>query len=217
MQQLVVLDLVSDLSIGLACAAIAAALLHFARRPPGLPHARVFVAFAAFVIADGATHLAAVWSLWQPSAWLATGLKLATAMASVALALLLPPLGPKALGLGAAGALLDAAPDAMILVDANGAIRLVNERAERMFGYSRRELLGRLLHGAGAERDDHVVRPQHVAKLHSRSLRRGTTSAGRRMTPTPARSRAAIFSAAVPSAPETIAPAWPIRRPGGAV
>ncbi len=143
MQQLVVLDLVSDLSIGLACAAIAAALLHFARRPPGLPHARVFVAFAAFVIADGATHLAAVWSLWQPSAWLATGLKLATAMASVALALLLPPLGPKALGLGAAGALLDAAPDAMILVDANGAIRLVNERAERMFGYSRRELLGR--------------------------------------------------------------------------
>jgi PAS domain S-box-containing protein len=144
MRQLVVLDLVSDLSIGLACAAIAAALLHFARRPPGLPYARVFVAFAAFVIADGATHIAAVWSLWHPSAWLATGLKLATAVASVALALLLPPLGPKALGLGAAGALLDAAPDAMILVDVTGTIRLVNERAERMFGYSRRELLGRV-------------------------------------------------------------------------
>jgi len=143
MRQLLVLDLVSDLSIGLACAAIAAALLHFARRPTGVPYARVFVAFAGFVVADGATHLAAVWSLWQPSLWLATALKLTTAVAAVAVALLLPPLAPKALGLGAAGALLDAAPDAMLLVDTSGAIRLVNARAEALFGYSRRELLGR--------------------------------------------------------------------------
>jgi PAS domain S-box-containing protein len=143
MRQLLVLDLVSDLSIGLACAAIAAALLHFARRPTGVPYARVFLAFAGFVVADGAAHLAAVWSLWQPSVWLATALKLATAVAAVAVALLLPPLAPKALGLGAAGALLDAAPDAMLLVDPGGAIRLVNERAEELFGYSRRELIGR--------------------------------------------------------------------------
>jgi len=30
----------------------------------------VFVAFALFVVADGATHLAAVWTVWQPSVWL---------------------------------------------------------------------------------------------------------------------------------------------------
>src|SRR5882724_1016654 len=142
MRQLVVLNLVTDLSIGLACAAIAFALIHFACRPTALPYARVFIAFAVFVIADGATHLAAVWALWQPSAWLTTVLKLTTALASVAVALLLPPLVPKALGLGAAGALLDSAPDAIILVDAAGVIRLVNERAERLFGYARRELLG---------------------------------------------------------------------------
>jgi len=143
MRQLVVLDLVTDLSIGLACAAIAFALIHFARRPTGLPYARVFVAFAVFIIADGATHLAAVWSVWQPSAWLATLLKVATALASVAVALVLPPLVPKALGLGAASAMLDGAPDAILLVDGTGAIRLVNERAERLFGYTRSELLGR--------------------------------------------------------------------------
>jgi PAS domain S-box-containing protein len=143
MRQLIVLDLVTDLSIGLACAAIASALLHFARRPMGLPYARVLVAFAVFVVADGATHLAAVWTVWQPTPWLASALKIATAVASVAVALLLPPLVPKALGLGAAGALLDTGPDAIILVDANGTIRLVNERAERLFGYARRELLGR--------------------------------------------------------------------------
>jgi PAS domain S-box-containing protein len=143
MGQLVVLDLVTDLSIGLACAAIAFALIHFARRPTGLPYARVFVAFAVFIIADGATHLAAVWSVWQPSAWLATLLKVATALASVAVALVLPPLVPKALGLGAASAMLDGAPDAILLVDGTGVIRLVNERAERLFGYTRSELLGR--------------------------------------------------------------------------
>src|SRR5438874_3836812 len=143
MRQLLVLDLVTDLSIGLACAAIAFALIHFARRPTGLPYARVFVAFAVFIIADGATHLAAVWSVWQPSAWLATLLKVATALASVAVALVLPPVVPKALGLGAASAMLDGAPDAILLVDGTGVIRLVNERAERLFGYARSELLGR--------------------------------------------------------------------------
>src|SRR3989442_1633549 len=142
MRQLVVLDLVTDLSIGVACAAIAFALIHFARRPTALPYGRVFVAFAVFVIADGAPHLAAVSTLWQPSAWLATVLRLTTALAAVAVALLLPPLVPKTLALGAASALLDAAPDAIILIDASGTIRLVNERAERLFGYPRRELLG---------------------------------------------------------------------------
>lgn len=143
MRHPVPLDLVSDLSIGLACAAIAAVLLHFARRPTGSPYARILVAFAVFVVADGATHLASVWSVWQPNVWLATGLKLTTAVASVAVALLLPPFVPKALGLGAAEAVLDEAPDAVVLVDAQSVIRLVNQRAERLFGYSRHDLLGR--------------------------------------------------------------------------
>ena len=38
--------------------------------------------------------------------------------------------------------LLDAAPDAMLIVDSNGEIVLVNAMAERMFGYSRDELIG---------------------------------------------------------------------------
>ena len=42
-------------------------------------------------------------------------------------------------------------------------------------------------------------------------------SAGLSATSMPAASRAAIFSAAVPLPPEMIAPAWPMRLPGGAV
>jgi PAS domain S-box-containing protein len=39
-------------------------------------------------------------------------------------------------------ALLEAAPDAMVIVDADGVIRLVNARAEQDFGYGREDLLG---------------------------------------------------------------------------
>src|SRR5207244_6034291 len=81
--------------------------------------------------------------------------------------------------------------------------------------------LGQSLRGlfdrSGAERHDDVLGLEHVAELHSRSFRSGTTSAGRFMTAIPARANAAIFSAAVPLDPEIIAPACPMRRPGGAV
>ena len=41
--------------------------------------------------------------------------------------------------------MLDAAPDAMIAVDADGRMTLVNRQAEQLFGYSREELLGELV------------------------------------------------------------------------
>jgi PAS domain S-box-containing protein len=40
-------------------------------------------------------------------------------------------------------ALLEAAPDAMVIVDEAGTIKLVNAQTEAVFGYRRRELLGR--------------------------------------------------------------------------
>jgi len=42
--------------------------------------------------------------------------------------------------------LLDAAPDAMLVVQPDGAILLVNLQAEKIFGYSREEMIGQPLH-----------------------------------------------------------------------
>ena len=42
-----------------------------------------------------------------------------------------------------AAAVLEGAPDAMVIVDASGTITLVNGQAEHMFGYARGEMLGR--------------------------------------------------------------------------
>jgi len=142
MHQLAVLDLVSHLSIGLACAAIAAALVHFARRPSGRPYARALVAFAVFVVVDGAAHVAVLLTARPPAVGLTTALWVATALAAVVVALLLP-LVPRALESGTTAAVLDASPDAVVLLDGDGVIRVVNERAERLFGYPRGALVGR--------------------------------------------------------------------------
>ena len=97
---LLALHAVTDIFIGLSYVAISttlAVLVHRARRD--IPFHWVFLAFGAFIVACGATHLMEVWTLWSAAYWAAGGVKVITAVASVATALILPPLVPKALEL----------------------------------------------------------------------------------------------------------------------
>lgn len=55
--------------------------------------------------------------------------------------------------------LLESAPDAIVIVDRDGAIRIVNGQAERLFGYERAEMIG--------ERVELLV-PERLRELHVR-------------------------------------------------
>lgn len=64
-----------------------------------LPFWWMFVAFGLFIVACGATHLLGAWTVWNPDYWVSGGAKALTAVASLATAIALPPLIPRALAL----------------------------------------------------------------------------------------------------------------------
>ncbi len=89
-----------DAFIGLSYVAISSTLAYLAwRARKDIPFIWMFVAFGAFIVACGFTHLVSLWTLWQPMYYLAGGVKFVTAVASVSTAVVLPRLLPQALQL----------------------------------------------------------------------------------------------------------------------
>ena len=86
---LVWLHIVSDSLITLAYLFIPITLVYFIRKRKDLPFHWMFVCFGVFILACGATHAMAVWTLWHPTYWLSGAVKAVTALASVPTALLL--------------------------------------------------------------------------------------------------------------------------------
>ena len=79
--------------------------------------------------------------------------------------------------------LLEAAPDAMVCVDADGRIALVNAQTERLFGYGRDELVGQPVEilVPDAVREVHPGhRAGYVADPAPRPMGAGMELAGRR-------------------------------------
>jgi len=93
------LHIVSDTLTVLSYATIPVTLMVLVRRRKDLQFSWMFVLFGLFILACGATHAMALWTLWFPD-YLAAGLvKAVTAAASVATAVSLVPLVPKAVAL----------------------------------------------------------------------------------------------------------------------
>lgn len=94
--QLYFLHVSSDLLIGLSYVAISSTLIYLiyrARRD--IPFSLVFLAFRVFIIACSTTHFMEVWTIWHATHWLSGYVKLLTAAASVAAAVVLRFLVPK--------------------------------------------------------------------------------------------------------------------------
>jgi PAS domain-containing protein len=108
---LVWLHVVSDGLTALAYTSIPFTLVYFARRRRDIPFNWMFLCFGMFIIACGATHVMEIWTLWNPTYWLAGAIKAVTAAASVPTAILLVRLLPKALAIPTAQQLATAHQD----------------------------------------------------------------------------------------------------------
>ncbi|HEY9401079.1 MAG TPA: PAS domain S-box protein [Pyrinomonadaceae bacterium] len=214
---LVLMHFLSDLAIGLSYVAISLMLTYLVYRARrDIPFHWVFLAFGLFIVACGSTHFMEVWTTFNaPVYWLAGYLKLITAVASVATALVLPPLIPRTLALvqaaklsetrrdeleqanreletlylkikelvepqsehdsqrpdltrlaGEVGlrqremqvtlaalretnqtleAIIHASPLGIVALDPEGIVKMWNQSAERIYGWSAAEVLGRML------------------------------------------------------------------------
>jgi PAS domain S-box-containing protein len=96
---LVWLHVISDFLIAVAYFSIPITLMYFIRRRKDVPFNWIFICFGMFILACGATHVMEIWNLWYADYWLSGGIKLVTALASVATAILLVRLIPHALAL----------------------------------------------------------------------------------------------------------------------
>ncbi|MBE9182813.1 PAS domain S-box protein [Oculatella sp. LEGE 06141] len=97
--ELVWLNVVSDSAIALAYYSIPMTLVYFTAKRNDTPFGWIFWLFSAFIIFCGTGHLLDIWTLWHPTYWLSTLVKILTAAVSLITALELVTLIPKLLAL----------------------------------------------------------------------------------------------------------------------
>lgn len=90
---------VADAVIAFAYFSIPVALVILIRRRRDLEFGWIFWCFASFIMACGLTHIIAIWTMWQSVYGLEALVKVITALASIATAVVLWPLLPKAAAL----------------------------------------------------------------------------------------------------------------------
>jgi signal transduction histidine kinase len=94
--KLIALHVGTDTAIWLSYVAISCTLVYLVwRTRREVPFHWMFLAFGAFIVACGFTHLMEVVVLWRPLYWLSGDVKLVTAVASVVTAIALPGLIPQ--------------------------------------------------------------------------------------------------------------------------
>lgn len=97
--RLLLLHVISDSLIALAYYSIPVGIAYFVGARRDLAYRWMFMLFSLFIFACGTTHLLAVVTMWEPIYWIDGWMKATTAGVSIATAILLWPVIPKALSL----------------------------------------------------------------------------------------------------------------------
>jgi len=98
-------QVLANLLIGVAYASIATTLTILVRKIRNIPFAWVYLAFGTFILSCGLTHFFDIITVWHPIYWADAGVRVLTATASVATAVLIVPMVPKAVSLANAARL----------------------------------------------------------------------------------------------------------------
>jgi len=154
--QVVWLHVISDGLIAFAYALIPLGLIRLAQKRRDLSFHWMFFLFAAFILSCGATHILSIVTLWTPIYRFEGLVKAVTALFSLATAFLLIRIIPHIAELptpaqwrqseqktSLLAAIVSCSDDAIISKTPDGIITTWNAGAERIFGYSAGEAVGR--------------------------------------------------------------------------
>lgn len=161
------LNVFSDAAIALAYFSIPITLIVFLRKRADFPFSGLISLFSMFILACGFTHSMGIWTVWNGDYGVHGLVKLVTAFVSVTTAITLVPVMPRALAFRSPAeyaaqnlalqkqvvsreraetqfrSFLESAPDATLIVDEAGTIKIVNAQAETLFGFHRDQLVGK--------------------------------------------------------------------------
>lgn len=96
---ILIMHVLADVLIGLSYLSIPVVIWWISVKRPDILFRPVAYLFILFIVFCGVTHLFSIYTIWTPAYFMEGGLKLATALVSVATAVALWPLLPKALAM----------------------------------------------------------------------------------------------------------------------
>ncbi len=150
----------SNLAIGAAFFVIAMALVQFLRKKPHLRIPPVYFLFGAFILFNGITSIMDAILFFWPAYRLNAFSQLVLAVLSWITVVAIIKYMPVALRLKTSKefeeeiirhtkselkfmGLLESAPDAKVITDGDGKILMINAQTERLFGFARKEIIGK--------------------------------------------------------------------------
>lgn len=188
------LHIVSDAIITVSYFSIPFALFYFVRKRPDFTYPWILSAFGLFILLCGTTHIMAIWTIWEPVYWLSGIIKLATAVISMATAVIIWPLIPRLLALPSPSQLLasneklekmvqrqrktagelrkfslavEFSPTMVLITNAHGEIEYCNPSFEKTTGYTVDEIRGKKSTDFAPGRVTDQFYPQMVSALKS--------------------------------------------------